>query len=292
MSTLRAIVHQEAGQVHGPITRLISPHRLGHQLKPFVFLDFFNAHIEPGFGFPMHPHSGIATLTWQPQSDVQYEDTTGQAGVLIAGGLEWMNAGGAAWHRARLMGQGQAAGFQLWVAMPPEVEEGAASGLYVPPEEVPVCQVPGGLVRVLLGQLRSADPAMAVASPITSHQDMNYLVLELQAGAAWHYEPPAGHDVAWAFVFEGQALVQGALQGEVEGNGGRRELLVMAEGAGAIELRAGQAPAKVLLGSARKHAHPLVLGSSSVHTSEGALSRSAARIQVLGQALAKEGRLG
>ena len=95
MSQLRSIVQRERGHGHGPITRLISPDGLGARLKPFIFLDFFDADVSPGFGFGMHPHSGIATLTWQPGCDVQYQDTTGQKGLLKAGGLEWMNAGGA-----------------------------------------------------------------------------------------------------------------------------------------------------------------------------------------------------
>ncbi len=130
----RTVTHIEPGTTHGPITRLISPAGLGEQLKPFIFLDYFNAHIQPGFGFPMHPHSGIATLTWQPGSDVAYEDTTGQHGVLKAGGLEWMNAGGGAWHKGSLMGSGKVTGFQLWVAMPPGVESGPSKSQYIPPE--------------------------------------------------------------------------------------------------------------------------------------------------------------
>jgi redox-sensitive bicupin YhaK (pirin superfamily) len=86
MNSTMNVVTTYSGSKHGPITRLISPNDLGERLKPFIFLDYFNARIEPGFGFPMHPHSGIATLTWQPDTDVEYEDTTGQKGVLKAGG--------------------------------------------------------------------------------------------------------------------------------------------------------------------------------------------------------------
>ena len=68
MTDLRRITARLRGVQHGPISRLISPEGWGEQLKPFIFLDFFNANIEPGFGFAMHPHSGIATLTWQPGS--------------------------------------------------------------------------------------------------------------------------------------------------------------------------------------------------------------------------------
>jgi redox-sensitive bicupin YhaK (pirin superfamily) len=222
----------------------------------------------------MHPHSGIATLTWQPGSDVQYEDTTGQKGLLKAGGLEWMNAGGGAWHKATLMGHGRATGFQLWVPMPPGVEDGPSAGQYVAPQDVARMKIPGGEVLVLLGSL-AVDPALSPAeSPIQSHQDMNYLVLDLEPEARWRYEPPAGHDVAWAFAFDGSPLVQGEQT--------RRELLTFEQGAGDIEIAASDENVRVLLGTARRHERPLVLGPSSVHTSRESLARGLDRIREIG----------
>ena len=44
---LRQIVHRTRGQRHGPITRLMSPSDLGESLKPFVFLDLFDAENPP-----------------------------------------------------------------------------------------------------------------------------------------------------------------------------------------------------------------------------------------------------
>lgn len=85
----RAITHRTRGTTHGPITRLMSPGDLGQVLKPFIFLD--QVHFQPGAeqqGFGMHPHSGIATVTFLSEGDVRYEDSTGQAGLLPAGGVE------------------------------------------------------------------------------------------------------------------------------------------------------------------------------------------------------------
>jgi len=78
MTNNRRIVRRVVGERHGPITRLISPSELGEDLKPFIFLDFFDANIEPGFGFGMHPHSGIATLTWQPAVRRRNDEFRGQ----------------------------------------------------------------------------------------------------------------------------------------------------------------------------------------------------------------------
>ena len=270
MDDLRRITARLRGVQHGPISRLISPDGWGEQLKPFIFLDFFNAAIEPGFGFAMHPHSGIATLTWQPGSDVRYQDTTGKNGVLKAGGLEWMNAGGGAWHQGSLLGHGEVIGFQLWLPMPPGVEDGPAFGQYVPPQDVPVMKVEGGWVRVLLGSLRQDEAS--VVSPIASQHDLNYLVVELQAGAVWRYDPPASHDVAWAFGFEGGGRIQGAaLDGD----------LVVFDAGGAIVAGASDRPSKLLIGTARRHENKLVLGPSSVHTNEASLADGVRRIQAL-----------
>ena len=276
MTDLRTISGRHRGKTHGPITRLISPDELGRSLKPFVFLDYFNAEITPGFGFPMHPHSGIATLTWQPSTDVSYRDTTGKNGVLRAGGLEWMNAGGGAWHQGTLLGQGRAVGFQLWVPMPPDVEDGPSFGQYIPPEDVPSVVIPGGDVKVLLGQLPTIGQTRE--SSIVSYQDINYLVVSLEKGATWRYEPPASHDIAWVFGFAGNPTIQGAL---CAGD------LVVRDGAGAMIAAAPDGAAQMLIGTASRHRHALVLGPSSIHTNEASLVAALNRIRLIGEQIGK-----
>ena len=280
MNQEKSIASRHQGSHHGPITRLIDPTTLGDQLKPFIFLDFFNAPVQRGFGFPMHPHSGIATLTWQPGCDVRYQDTTGKNGVLKAGGLEWMNAGGGAWHQGSFDTEGLATGFQLWVPMPPGVEDGESFGQYVPPSEVPKVDIEGGALTLLLGRLTAN--GQVISSPVNSHQDMNYLVLDLEAGANWIYTPPQGHDVAWAFVFEGAASIAGAITS--------REVVVL-DGEGNIAFAGGDSPARILIGSACKHPHELVMGPSSVHTNAESLQKGHTRIRAIGESLAQQGLL-
>src|SRR5258706_1596593 len=59
----RAIVRRTRGRTHGPVTRLMSPSDFGEILKPFVFLDLFDHEGAP-FNGPLHPRSGIATLSY------------------------------------------------------------------------------------------------------------------------------------------------------------------------------------------------------------------------------------
>jgi redox-sensitive bicupin YhaK (pirin superfamily) len=71
----RLIVHRTRGLRHGAITRLMSPSDLGQILKPFVFLDLFDTAGTSFSGMALHPHSGIATLSYMIEGGVRYEDT-------------------------------------------------------------------------------------------------------------------------------------------------------------------------------------------------------------------------
>jgi redox-sensitive bicupin YhaK (pirin superfamily) len=88
----RAIIRRTRGQAHGPLTRLMSPSDFGEILKPFVFLDLFDHEGAP-FNGPLHPHSGIATLTYIIEGELSFIDPDDVRGTLSAGGVEWMQAG-------------------------------------------------------------------------------------------------------------------------------------------------------------------------------------------------------
>src|ERR1700738_5036653 len=91
-SPISRIARRTRGKSHGPITRLISPSDFGRLLKPFVFLDLFDTQGRPFTGFGLHPHSGIATLTYVADGSVGYQDTNGATGLLPAGGGGWTRA--------------------------------------------------------------------------------------------------------------------------------------------------------------------------------------------------------
>ena len=272
----RAIVYRTLGSKHGPITRLMSPSDLGERLKPFVFLDYFES--EPGAfgGFGMHPHSGIATLTWLLEGASNYEDSSGESGELVAGGMEWMQAGGGVWHTGGPVGNSRTRGFQLWVALPSTLENTPAQSQYLAPDNIPRV----GPVRVLLGQLGDAK------STATPPSDMNYLAVNLKAGESWTYQSPAGHSVAWAALSRGKLSAGEVADAPMTAG----EMLVFDQSTGGISFKA-LADAEFVLGSAVQHAHKLVLGRYSVHTNPEALQQGEAMIRQMGVALAAQRRL-
>jgi len=270
---VRTIVHRTHGSTHGPITRLVSPTDLGGLLKPFVFLDLnsFGAGVGSQ-GFAMHPHSGIATLTFLMTGNLRYEDTTGKKGVLLAGGVEWMRSGNGVWHIGAPVGDLRMSGFQLWVALPPSEENAHAESLYLAPSDVPH----DGPARVLLGSYGNA------RSPIPAPWGMNYLAVGLKDSERWRYVPPAGHTVAWLAVSSGRL--------EVNGMVGTGELAVFEESEQAIECVA-HGDTSFVLGSAVKHPHDLVMGYYSVHTSKAALAQGEAEIERIGDELRRNKRI-
>jgi redox-sensitive bicupin YhaK (pirin superfamily) len=241
------------GRTHGPITRLMSPGDLGELVKPFVFLDYFEAPSSGGPRMADHPHSGIATHTTLLEGNVGYRDSTGKSGTLRAGSIEWMQAGGGVWHGGDMRSGEPVRGYQLWVALPASLELQPAFSQYLDPEASPT----DGAVRVLLGSHGT------LRSPIASTSSMAYLHVRLQDGEVWRYQAPMDHDVAWVAVNQGKLHVSGAVVA--------RQMAVFEEGNDGLEVRA-EGSTEFLLGSAAKHPHPLVCGYYSVHTSERALA--------------------
>jgi redox-sensitive bicupin YhaK (pirin superfamily) len=250
----------------------MSPSDFGRLLKPFVFLDLFDNQGKPFSGFGLHPHSGIATLTYLAEGSVSYQDTNGATGLLRAGGVEWMRAGGGVWHGGGSGEPGRTRGFQLWIALPPELELGPSESVYLSPEVIPH----DGLAHVLLGSYRTATSAIKAPS------SMNYLAVHLKAGERWSYQPPAGHTVLWTAVGMGSVLVPDELR---EG-----ELVAFRPSNALIEFEA-QSDAEFVLGSAVPHDYDLILGSHSVHTSTEVLRKAEARISEIQTRLIQQGRI-
>ncbi|HLZ74777.1 pirin family protein [Phenylobacterium sp.] len=267
----RRIFHGR-GRSHGKITRLMSPGDLGTVLKPFVFLDLFDNQGDRFPTFGLHPHSGLATLTYVAEGSVSYEDTNGATGILREGGVEWMRAGKGVWHAGGAGDPGRTRGFQLWIALPPLLELGGSESLYQGASEIP--QV--GPVRVLLGEY--AGVANAIAPP----SDMTYLAVSLQAGETWRYDPPAGHEVLWLAMGKGAVTAPDLLE--------HGDIVIFDRTAGGVSFTA-KSDAEFVIGSAAPHPHDLALGYYSVHTSPEALAAGEAHIAQIRERLVAQGRL-
>lgn len=275
--TPRRIERRTRGRGGGPITRLMSPSDLGQVVKPFVFLDIFDANratIQAMADMPLHPHSGVATVTVLTEGRFRYNDPTMGAGTIGYGGVEWMRAGGGVWHGKELSADNvpRIQGFQLWLSLPADLENGEPVSRYIETQDM----VQTGPAHVIVGNHEG------VQSPVPAPEGINYLLVTLPAGKRWTYQPPAGHTVGWL------ALAKGRLDAGAPIDAG--EMAIFEAGETLIALEAsGREDAVFVLGSAVPHPYPLHLGHYSVHTSALALAAGERRIAELGWKLKEAG---
>jgi redox-sensitive bicupin YhaK (pirin superfamily) len=108
-------------------------------------------------------------------------------------------------------------------------------------------------------------------------------MVTLKPGENWRYETPAGHSAVWLAVASGEVMVDGPVSAG--------EMVVFDATDGAIEMRStGSVDARLVIGSARPHPHPLHLGQYSVHTSPDALQAGERHIMDLRKKLVERER--
>lgn len=277
-STYREIVWRTRGHKGGPITRLMSPSDLGKVVKPFVFLDLFdtgNASINSLSGMPIHPHSGVATVTVFTEGAMHYDDPNSGTGLIGFGGVEWMRSGSGIWHGKELFPADvqRIQGFQLWLSLPAELELSEPESFYLEDDKISDL----GPAKIIVGQYKG------IKSPLPTPEDVNYLLVRLQPGQHWDYQPPEGHSVGWLAVAKGKL----STNGESIDMG---EMVVFDDKETKIELVADENSESIfVLGSAKPHPHDLHLGYYSVHTSQEALSKGEDRIVELKKKLDQAG---
>jgi redox-sensitive bicupin YhaK (pirin superfamily) len=205
---------------------------------------------------------------------MSYDDPESGTGTITYGGVEWMRAGGGVWHGKEMSPTEDSLfqGFQLWFALPPEVENAEPESRYIEAEDMRQ----SGPAHVIIGEYSN------VRSPINAPSGINYLLVTLKPGEVWEYQPPEGHLVGWL------ALAKGSLDaGEMVSPG---EMVVFENSLSTIKLTStGTEDAVFVLGSAIPHPYPLHMGRYSVHTSDEALERGEQRIEELGKQMEAAG---
>jgi len=185
-------------------------------------------------------------------------------------GVEWARAGSGMWHGKELSAGTSATvqGFQLWIALPPDLEYATPEVQYIGGDGAPSI----GPARLIVGVYAGE------TSPVRAPHGVNYLVITLKPGERWTYEPPPGHVIAWVAVGKG-ALTAGErlLKGD---------LAIFEKSDAPITFEGAERAGSIfVLGSAVPHPYELHLGSYSVHTSAKALAAGERNLRELKQSL-------
>src|SRR5690606_33471961 len=114
-------------------------------LDPFVLFDEFE--IQPGTGFPDHPHRGFEVITYVLEGAMHHRDNKGNDSVVSAGGVQHFSAGSGIVHSEMPEGNTTTRGIQLWVNLPRS--DKAMAPMYEPigPHQIPETKFNGYRVR-------------------------------------------------------------------------------------------------------------------------------------------------
>jgi len=172
-------------------------------LDPFLLLDDFQSDDPDDYlaGFPWHPHRGIETVTYMLAGEVDHRDSIGNAGMIGAGDVQWMTAGGGIMHEEmpRPGADGRMGGFQLWVNLPAELKMTRPRYQDLSAAQIPEVRRPDGtVIRVVAGVV---DGVAGAVTEISAEPE--YLDVSLPAGESFSQPVPRGHS-AFAYAFEGE----------------------------------------------------------------------------------------
>jgi hypothetical protein len=225
------------------LTRYIGSPQLDH-LDPFLLLDFFQSDNPDDYiaGFPSHPHRGFETVNYLLAGRVRHEDNTGHAGIIEAGGIQWMSAGRGIVHSEMPeQKDGQLAGFQLWINLPAAKKMAAPRYQEFSSREIPVeSRAQEVEIRVIAG-----DTSFGTQGPVRDVSTRPiYLDIALPPGQSF-YEPVPADYTAFVFVIDGPLWICGRTT--------EKDMLIAAkqmatlETGGRVHLVAENAPARCLL---------------------------------------------
>jgi len=144
-------------------------------LDPFLAL--MHDDVPPHVMFPTHPHRGVEIITYGVGGALYHEDTLGNSGTVVAGGVERNLFGRGFAHSEQPVGGEHYLGFQLFILLSPEDREMEPSFQLLAPEDVPEVTQDGVNVRVIAGEYGGK------ASPLVLRNPTLYLDVVLQPGA-------------------------------------------------------------------------------------------------------------
>jgi redox-sensitive bicupin YhaK (pirin superfamily) len=178
-----------------------------------------------------HPHTGLQTVSWLFEGEIEHRDSIGSHAMVRPGELNLMTAGrGISHSEVSTAKTSTLHGVQLWVALPESARQIAPAFEHVIPQEA----LDGGLrCRVFMGSWLGLD------SPATTHTPLLGAEVELQPDSTIDLplDPEHEHGV---LVDTGEVTICGAPVV-------RASMAYLPPGTRSLALSAGPTPARVIV---------------------------------------------
>ncbi|QIK74458.1 pirin family protein [Nocardioides piscis] len=210
------------------------PQRQRSLIGAWCFVDHYGPDLvtdSGGMSVAPHPHTGLQTVSWLFEGEIEHRDSTGVHALVVPGEVNLMTGGrGISHSEVSTATTTKLHGVQLWVALPD-------AGRHVEPgfsHHTPQLRTgPGWQGRVFLGSLLGDTSPVPTATPLL--------------GAELHLEAGAELDLDVDATFELGLLVDRGVLRVHDREVKQDELAYVAPGRSSLTLRAGDEPVRVVV---------------------------------------------
>ncbi|MDX1982164.1 MAG: pirin family protein [Bryobacteraceae bacterium] len=223
-----------------PVRNLFPSNGIEQQVNPFLMLDYAGPREfppstkQPGVG--EHPHRGFETVTIVYQGHLEHRDSSGSAGSIGPGDVQWMTAASGVVHEelfekdfARRGGTLEMV--QLWVNLP-RADKMSPPGY----QTLTAGIIPSyGPARVIAGEIDG------VRGPARTFTPVHLFDIRLKAGETAAIPVPAGHNSALVLLKGGVRVDSTLVEGEAL-------LALLSQSGGAVHLSAEKDSTLLILG--------------------------------------------
>ena len=175
MSNTDLIIEERSRDIGDFLVGRLIPFRKKRMVGPFIFIDHMGpSTMGPGhyMDIGQHPHIGLSTLTYLLEGEVEHRDSTGAVQRITPGAVGFMTAGYGVTHTERTpqhMRDGATHpvhGYQVWVALPKELEDMTPNFAYVPQADLPQWEENGIRLILVAGEGYGRTSPLPVYSPL------------------------------------------------------------------------------------------------------------------------------
>lgn len=151
------------------LVRRTLPTRDRSMIGAWCFADHYgpddvSAGDRPGMNVLPHPHTGLQTVSWLFEGEIEHTDSADVHAMVRPGELNLMSAGNGISHsEVSTPATTILHGVQLWLALPDRDRHGPNGFQFHAPAET---ALPGGRVRVFIGRLGGSVSPVVTATPL------------------------------------------------------------------------------------------------------------------------------
>lgn len=203
MANNNLLVNERQTDLGNFIVGRLLPFRKKRQVGPFTFIDHMGpSTIGPGkyVDVDQHPHIGLSTLTYLFEGEIEHRDSIGSVQVISPGDVGFMTAGSGVTHTERTPEEKRGGehftlhGYQIWVALPRDIEEMDPEFHYYPSADIPTWQQGGLTLRLVAGE------AFGHTAPLRGHSPLFMVDIEAEEDTTIDLRGQLHGEVAFVIV--------------------------------------------------------------------------------------------